>query len=117
MGKSTEEMTVAERIKKEKRRLKRIFVGVGKNKLALVDANIDNLAFYTVMCEDIRNRIIENGISSKYQNGANQHGEKSSPDAEVVDKWSLRIDQITGRLLAMVPEEEKTSKLAELMCR
>lgn len=117
MAKAKKEYTVEERIKREKKRLHKIFEGIGKNKLALLNADIENLAFYTVMCEDLRSRILENGVAIKYQNGANQHGEKLSPDAETVDKWSLRIDQITGRLLSMVPEEQQPSRLAELMKR
>lgn len=117
MAKQKREYTVEERIDKEKKRLRKIFDGIGKNKLALLTADIENLAFYTVMCEDLRKRILENGVSIKYQNGANQHGEKLSPDAETVDKWSLRVDQITGRLLSMVPEDQQPSRLAEMMKR
>lgn len=117
MTKKLKEYTLEERITAEKKRLRKIFNGIGKNKLALLSADIENLAFYTVMCEDLRSRILEKGVAIKYQNGANQHGEKLSPDAETIDKWSLRIDQITGRLLSMVPEEQKPSRLAELMKR
>ena len=117
MGKKNREYTVEERISKEKKRLLKIFDGIGAKKLALLNADIENLAFYTVMCEDIRKKIIETGTAIKYQNGANQFGQKLSPDAETVDKWSLRIDQIIGRLLTMVPEEQQPSRLAELMKR
>lgn len=117
MAKKQKEYTLEERITAEKKRLRKIFNGIGKNKLALLSADIENLAFYTIMCEDLRQRIRENGVAIKYQNGANQHGEKLSPDAETIDKWSLRIDQITGRLLSMVPEDQQPSRLAALMKR
>lgn len=117
MAGKRKQYTTEEKIKKEKKRLLSIFSGLGKKKLALLNADIENLAFYTVMCEDLRDRILQNGVAIKYQNGANQHGEKLSPDAETVDKWSLRIDQITGRLLSMVPEEQQPGRLELMMKR
>ncbi len=117
MAQSKSEKTVAERIQSEQRRVSRIFKGIGKKKLGLLRADIENLAFYSVMCEDLRKQLVEDGVSMEYQNGANQSGKKLSPEAESLDKWSLRVDQITGRLLALVPEEEQKSKLAELMAR
>lgn len=117
MAQKKTEKTVKDRIKSEKNRLTKIFKGIGPKKMALLRADIENLAFYTVMCEDMRDRLVENGVGMKYQNGSNQYGEKLSPEAETVDKWSLRIDQITGRLISLVPQEEQKSKLAELMAR
>lgn len=117
MARKKKERTVEERIQDERKRIVKIFAGIGPKKLALLTANIENLAFYTVMCEDLRKQILVDGVAIEYQNGASQSGKKLSPAAETVDKWSLRIDQIIGRLLSMVPEEQQTSRLAELMKR
>ncbi len=117
MAAKKKEYTVEERIKRETKRILKIFAGIDENKLAILQADIDNLAFFTVMWEEIRKNLIQKGINSRYQNGENQWGEKASTDAATIDKWALRIDNITGRLLSEVPEKQQESKLLAMMGR
>ena len=64
------------RIKEEKERLARIFVGLEPNKLSTCAALIDRAAFITVSLEDLEEELNRTGWTEKYQNGESQYGMK-----------------------------------------
>lgn len=115
MAAKKKDLTVEERIRKETKRLLKLFDGIDKKKLAILKVDIENLAFFTVMTDDLKKKIIENGVGARYQNGENQWGEKTSTDAGLIDKWALRIDNLVGRLINEVPPEQRESRLEAMM--
>ncbi len=71
------------KIKSKLRDLNKIFKDMDENKKKTVNSLIENVAFMSVMLDELQEHIAVNGTTSEYQNGANQWGTKKSPEVEV----------------------------------
>lgn len=98
------------RIKKEANRLKRLFKDIDENKKKLVATTIDDIAFMTITMQDLRENIIIQGTTIKYQNGENQWGTKQSPDAQLYLQMSQKQTQAMKILMDCMPKTQKISK-------
>lgn len=105
------------KIKKEIRRLKKIFEGLEPNKLQTVDALIVRAAFITVSLQELEAELNENGWVEVYQNGQNQRGLKKSAAAEVHISLTKNLNAIMKQLIELVPPAQKESRLAAMMDR
>lgn len=101
------------RIKKEINRLRRLFKGIDENKKKLVFSTIDDVAFMTVVMQELRNNIIKNGTSMEYQNGKDQWGTKQSPDAQLYLQMSQKQTAAMKILIDCMPKTEKIVKEKE----
>lgn len=104
-----------ERIKKETRRLKKIFKDLEPNKLKTVDALIARAAFITVSLQELEEELNERGWVEEYQNGRNQCGLKKSAAAEVHISLTKNLSTIMKQLMELVPPAQKESRLTALM--
>lgn len=98
------------RIKKEIRRLKRLFTDIADNKKKLVFTTIDDVAFMTITMQDLRDKIIRDGTTVEYKNGENQYGTKQSPDAQLYLQLSQKQTQAMKILLDCLPKTKETIK-------
>lgn len=98
------------RIKKEERRLKRLFSGINPDKKKLVFTTIADVAFMTITMEELRENIIREGTTVEYKNGENQYGTKQSPDAQLYLQMSQKLTAATKILIDCMPKGEKTVK-------
>lgn len=105
------------RIKKETKRLMKIFADMDSNKLAAVKALIDRLAFITVNLQDLEEDLLLEGWVEEYTNGANQAGVKKSAKADVHISLTKNLNALTKQLLDIVPAAQRNSKLQEMMTR
>jgi hypothetical protein len=96
-----------DRIKKEVSRLRRLFAKIDKNKKSLVFTTIDDIAFMTITMQDLREQIIREGTTAKYQNGENQWGTKQSPNAQLYLQMSQKQTQAMKILVDCLPKAEK----------
>lgn len=101
------------RIKKEINRLRRLFKGIDENKKKLVFSTIDDVAFMTVVMQELRNNIIKNGTTMEYQNGKDQWGTKQSPDAQLYLQMSQKQTAAMKILIDCMPKTEKIVKEKE----
>lgn len=92
------------RIKKEISRLRRLFKEIDENKKKLVDSTIADVAFMTVTMQDLRERIVREGTTTKYKNGENQWGTKQSPDAQLYLQMSQKQTQAMKILVDCLPK-------------
>lgn len=92
------------RIKKEVRRLRRVFKDIDANKKGLVYTTIDDIAFMTITMQDLREQIIRDGTTVTYKNGENQYGVKQSPDAQYYLQLSQKQTQAMKILLDCLPK-------------
>lgn len=99
-----------ERIKKEERRLKRLFSKIDENKKKLVFTTIADVAFMTITMQDLRENIIREGTTVEYKNGENQYGTKQSPDAQLYLQMSQKLTAATKILVDCMPKTEKILK-------
>lgn len=98
-----------ERIKREIRRLKRLFKEIDDNKKKLVNTTIEDIAFMTITMQDLRESIIRTGTTVRYKNGENQFGMKQSPDAQLYLQMSQKQTQAMKILLDCMPKTDKKS--------
>lgn len=109
-------MSKDERIRKEQRRLLKLFREADKNKLDLIRSLVERAAFITVTLQDIEVELAENGWTEEYQNGQNQIGVKRSAAADVHISLTKNLSTVMKQLTEIVPPaRQKNSKLAELM--
>ena len=101
-------------IKKETKRLKKIFAGLDANKLDTVEALIARAAFITVSIQELEEQLNRDGWVEEYQNGRNQCGLKKSAAAEVHISLTKNLNAIMKQLLELVPPAQKKSKLEEM---
>lgn len=94
-------------IKKEIRRLRRVFKEIDPNKKNLVYGTIDDVAFLTVTMKELREKINRNGTTVKYKNGENQYGTKQSPDAQLYLQMSQKQTQAMKILVDCLPKNSK----------
>ncbi len=94
------------RIKKEVRRLKRLFSNIDENKKKLVFTTIEDVAFMTITMQDLRDSIVREGTTVEYKNGENQYGTKQSPDAQLYLQLSQKQTQAMKVLLDCLPKKE-----------
>ncbi len=106
-------METEKRIENERLRLESIFSGLDDKRLETAQSLIENAAFMTVILEDLRDRISENGVTSKYQNGEKQWGTKKSPEVEVYLSMIKNYITVIKTLCDMLPE--KSSEASELL--
>ncbi|MDO5345311.1 MAG: hypothetical protein Q4E91_06160 [Lachnospiraceae bacterium] len=93
-----------ERIKKEVRRLKRLFSDIDGKKKNLVLATISDVAFLTITMQDLRENINRDGTTSEYKNGENQYGTKQSPDAQLYLQMSQKLTAAMKILVDCLPK-------------
>lgn len=111
------DQTVEQRIKKEQRRLQKLFADLDKNKLATCRALIERAAFITVSLEDLEAQLNETGWVEYYQNGENQSGMKKAAAADVHISLTKNLNAIMKQLLDLVPAAKQQSRLQEMMTR
>lgn len=95
-----------ERIKKEERRLKRLFSDIDKKKKDLVFATISDVAFLTITMNDLRESINRDGTTCEYKNGENQYGTKQSPDAQLYLQMSQKLTAAMKILVDCMPKQK-----------
>nr|DAT54025.1 MAG TPA: hypothetical protein [Caudoviricetes sp.] len=104
--KTKKDLTKDEKIKKEIRRLKRIYKKMDPDVKKATQSLIENAAFMAVTLEDLQEIINKEGVISEYQNGANQWGTKKSPEVEVYNTMVKNHMAIIRQLTDLLPKEE-----------
>ncbi len=94
-------------IKKEERRLKRLFAKIDDSKKKLAFATIADVAFLTVIMKELREKILKEGTTCEYKNGENQYGTKQSPDAQLYLQMSQKQTAAMKILMDCLPKMER----------
>jgi glycerol-3-phosphate responsive antiterminator len=98
-----------ERIKKEIKRLKRIFkkLGLNKKKMDAAISLIKNAAFMTITLEDLQEQINAEGVISTYKNGENQWGTKQSDEVKTYNTMIKNHSSLIKQLTDLLPPEKR----------
>ena len=108
-------LTKDERIESEKKRLKKIFRPMGKEKLAAAKASIDQMSYLAVTIQDLQHSIDVMGTLIQYDNGGGQTGVKSNPDTLLLSRYISNYNAIARTLLYQIPAgTEKTTAKASV---
>lgn len=100
-------MEKEEKIKKEVKRLEKIFKNIKVEKKDTVKKLIQNAAFIGCTLEELQDSINKNGTVSEYQNGANQWGTKKSPEIEIYNTMIKNYSSIIKQLTDLLPKGEE----------
>lgn len=93
-----------EMISKEIKKLKKLFKGIGKNKINVVMSLIQNAAFMSVTLQDLQMTINRDGAVSTYKNGENQWGTKKSPEVDIYNTMIKNHTAIIRQLTDLLPK-------------
>ena len=100
---------------KEKKKLNRIIKNIPEDKKKLVEGLIADASFQAEQLEVLRQHIVENGWSEEYQNGANQHGKKTSVEADMYVKVQKSYASLIKQLTDLLPQEAINKNNDELL--
>lgn len=96
-----------ERVKKEIKRLNKIYKDMDSDTKKAVKSLIENAAFMSITLADLQETINREGVISEYQNGANQWGTKKSPEVEIYNAMIKNHMVIIKQLTDLLPKEVK----------
>ena len=100
-------LTKDERIKKEERRLKRIYKNIDKDNKAIIDGLIQRAAYMRVTLEDWENDIDENGYVEMFtQSEKTDPYERERPVARLYNTMSKNYQSIIKQLSDLIPKQE-----------
>lgn len=102
-------------VKKEQRKLARIFAGIDANQLVVVEGLIERAAFLRVSLAELEIEIANEGYTEEYQNGENQHGVKQSVAVNTYNAMLKNYMAIIDKLTKLTPAAVEKSKLAEFL--
>lgn len=100
--------------KSEKDKLNKIIKDIPEDKKKLVEGLIADASFMAEQLEYLRGYVAEHGWSEHYQNGANQHGKKTSVEADMYVKVQKSYSSVIRQLSDYLPAE-KSAKDDELL--
>ena len=102
-------------IKKEKQKISKLFKKIDKNKQAVVEKLIDNVAFMSVTLDDLKEDIKIYGVKETYMNGSNQFGFKESIESKTYNTMLKNYMNAVKQLIDLLPDEEKKSAGEDLL--
>jgi hypothetical protein len=102
------------RISEQIEKLTEIYKDIDANKQEIARDVIRNAAFMIITLQDLQQDINEQGVVIEYQNGANQWGQKQSPQVEVYNKLMANYLKVIKQLVELIPEN-KIQESDELM--
>ena len=111
MAKGTRES----RIKEEYTKLHKLYEGLPKNKLTLVEGLIENAAFMTVTLEDLQEKIKEEGAVIVAKNGNGFDITQEHPAQKSYNAMINRYTSVIKQLDALLPSEKIKGKLESLL--
>ncbi|MBJ8025921.1 hypothetical protein, partial [Bacillus cereus] len=94
------------RIKREITRLNSLLKNLDPKKKRAVSSLIKNAAFMSVTLEDAQEKINRDGFEEKYQNGANQFGNKKTTAVDVHNNMTKNHAHVMKQLTDLLPKEQ-----------
>lgn len=97
-------------IKKEKKRLEKIYGELADEKKSSVSGLIERAAFMRVSLEEIEIDLDENGYTEKFSQGNQEPYDRKRPIAEIYSNYSGTYLKIMKQLSDMLPKEQSDKK-------
>lgn len=111
MGRSSEtkkDLSKEARIKKEIKRLDKIFKDVEENRKKTVEGLIKRAAFMRVSLEDFEEDLNENGFTESFRQGEKQEPyQRKRPAAELYNAMNTSYQKIIKQLTDLLPTDNK----------
>ncbi len=95
-----------EAVKKEEKRLKRIFGKIEKNKKSTIEGLIQRAAFMRISLDEMEQDINENGFTEKFSQGNQEPYLRQRPISDIYSKMNASYQKIIKQLTDLLPKEE-----------
>lgn len=115
MAQSKEDRTILNalpkdaRIQAEYNRLVQLYEDAPEKQLALAKKLIANAAFMAILLDDLAKLVTKAGATEPYQNGANQHGKKTSSELQsynsTLKNYASAVKQLNDMLVKLQKSE------------
>lgn len=99
--------------KKEQKKLKIIVSQMPEELAQITEGLVEDASFMAEQLEILRAHIDEHGWSETYQNGANQHGKKTSVEADSYIKIQKQYSAVIKQLTDLLPKNSEVSGAAK----
>lgn len=104
MGKRKADMSKDDYIKREIKRLKKIFSNLTQDASDVAEKLIENAAFMAVSLNELQALINLHGYTEEYQNGENQKGVKKSSEVDIYNTMIKNFNVTMKQLIDMLPD-------------
>ena len=95
-----------EAVKKEEKRLKRIFGRIEKNKKSTIEGLIQRAAFMRISLDEMEQDINKNGFTEKFSQGNQEPYLRQRPISDIYNKMNTSYQKIVKQLTDLLPKEE-----------
>ena len=92
-----------------------LFSGVTENEMDFLQKHFEEVAFQKVMMEDLRDRLVSDGVTEEYKNGENQYGNKMSADLTSYEHMYKLYQASMKFLSSYLPKDKRDSKLESFL--
>lgn len=114
--KNAKEMTIEERIKKEKNRLRRNYKELPGNKMQIAQGLIERAAFMRVQLEELEIDLLQNGWTEPFKQGDKQEPyDRARPQGQSYQQLNANYQKIIKQLNDMLPAAETKPKKDDAM--
>lgn len=96
-------------IKAEKKKLLKILSKIDDNLIKICDSLLENIAFMSVLLDDLMKIIKLQGIKEHYKNGQNQFGYKESVESQAYNKYMKSYQSSIKILIDMLTKDGATN--------
>ena len=105
------ELSKDERIKKEEKRLKRIYKNIAKDNKAIIDGLIQRAAYMRVSLEDYEKDLDEKGYVELFtQSEKTEPYERERPVARLYNTMNKNYQSIIKQLADLIPKKENSNE-------
>lgn len=94
------------KIKKETKRLKKLFADLDENKKKMAEKLIENASFMSITLDELKEDIKVYGVKETYVNGKDQFGFKESIESKTYNTMIKNYMNIIKQLNDMLPENK-----------
>ena len=108
--KDPKDMTREERIEKEEKRLRGLFVEMEETRKKTVLGLIRRAAFMRISLEDLEDDINENGFAEEFSQGNQEPYMRERPVAKVYNALNGGYQKIMKQLTDLLPKEDRMDK-------
>ena len=93
------------KVKAEKKKLLKILSKIDENLIKICDSLLENVAFMSVLLDDLVKTIKAQGVKEVYKNGRNQFGYKESVESQSYNKYMKSYQSSMKLLIDMLTKD------------
>jgi len=96
-------------VKAEKKKLLKILSKIDENLIKICDSLIENIAFMSVMLDDLIKTIKADGVKEVYMNGKGQFGYKKSVEVDVYNSMQKNYQSSAKLLIDILTKDDSSN--------